>query len=205
MEPNELTVLEIQENGYQPLLDPERFNCWRKLIKVNSLVFQFIQTIKGNKTLKSIKSQQYWLNYPQKIIFPEVYQYFRKPLVTKVPDLVKNLIFFQHDDLIRCRGKLDKADLPFHNKFPLLFPRQQHLTKLLILHAHQTALHGGVSDTLCKLKENFWIPKGRQVVKSTIKLCYICKRLEGRPYQYPSPPPLPKERVEEARPFEIVG
>merc|ERR1712035_227070 len=55
------------------------------------------------------------------------------------------------------------------------------------------------------MRENFWIPKGRQGVKSTIKMCYTCKRLEGRPYQYPSPPPLPKERVEEARPFEIVG
>ena len=187
------------------MLDPERFNGWKKLIKVTSLVFQFLQKIKGNKTLKSIKPQQYWLNYLQKSSFPEVHQYFKKPQVTKVPDLVKNLNLFEHDDLIRCRGRIDQADLPFHTKFPLLLPRHQHLTKLLILHAHQITLHGGVSDTLCKMRENFWIPKGRQVVKSTIKMCYTCKRLEGRPYSYPSPPPLPKERVEEARPFEIIG
>ena len=205
VEPNELTVLEIQENGDKPLLDPERFNCWNKLIKVTSLVFQFIHKIKGNKTLKSIKPQQYWLTYLQNSSFPEVRQYFKKPQVTKVPDLVKNLNLFEHNELIRCRGRLDHADLPYHTKFPLLLPRHHHLTKLLILHAHQTTLHGGVSDTLCKIRENFWIPKGRQVVKSTIKSCYICKRLEGRPYQYPSPPPLPKERVEEARPFEIIG
>ena len=205
MEPSEVTVLKVQEADCQPLFDPQRYNSWKKLIKVTKLVLQFIQKIKGNKTLSVTSPQQYWLRYLQNSSFPGVLSYFKNPLSLKQPDLVKNLHLFEHENLIRCKGRIEQSDLPSHTKFPLILPRHHHLTKLLILHAHQETLHGGVNDTLCKVRENFWIPKGRQAVKTTIKSCYVCKRLEGKPYQYPSPPPLPKARVEDARPFENVG
>ena len=122
MEPTDVTVLEIHETNCQPLFDPQRCNSWKKLIKVTSLVFQFVHKIKGNKTLSDIKPQHYWLSYLQWDSFPEVHQYLKNPLNSKQPELVKNLNLFEHDKLIRCRGRLDRSDLSIHTKFPLCCP-----------------------------------------------------------------------------------
>ena len=47
--------------------------------------------------------------------------------------------------------------------------------------------------------------KGRQFVKKVIRKCFICKRLEGKPYSFPKTAPLPDFRVNEAPPFSRVG
>ena len=71
--------------------------------------------------------------------------------------------------------------------------------------AHSQSLHGGVRDTLCKIRESYWIPQGRQSVKLTLRKCYTCKVIEGQRCSYPSPPPLPQERVSDLTPFEVTG
>jgi len=55
------------------------------------------------------------------------------------------------------------------------------------------------------LRQRFWIPSARQVVKALLCKCVRCKRAAGRPYSRPEPLPLPSVRVKDARPFEITG
>jgi len=33
----------------------------------------------------------------------------------------------------------------------------------------------------------------------------VCKKVNGKPYQVPDPPPLIKERTQSAQPFEFTG
>ena len=204
MEPENVTVLEIHEKNCQPLFNPQKFNTWKKLIKIACLVFEFLNKVKGSNYLNIVKPQKYWVTYLQRSGFKEVHHYLEKTLVNPTPNLVKNLNLFEHDGLIKYRDKIDQTNLSYHTKFPLLLPKQHHLTKLIILNAHQITLHGEFKETL-ELKENFCIPRGCLVIESIIKLCYVYKRLESRPYQYPSPPPLRNERVEDSKPFEIIG
>ena len=42
-------------------------------------------------------------------------------------------------------------------------------------------------------------------MKKVLKQCKVCCRCEGSTYQLPNMPPLPKERVVEALPFEYTG
>ena len=49
---------------------------------------------------------------------------------------------------------------------------------------------------------DLWVSKGRQVVKSITSRCIKCKHYNGKPFVYPSPPPLPRERVTLDRPFK---
>ena len=35
--------------------------------------------------------------------------------------------------------------------------------------------------------------------------CVICRKVNGKPYTTPDPPPLPKVRVEDSRPFTVTG
>ena len=50
-------------------------------------------------------------------------------------------------------------------------------------------------DTLTELRTQFWVPCGRRAVKSAIAKCARCRRIEGRSFQVPPPPPLPESRV----------
>ena len=76
--------------------------------------------------------------------------------------------------------------------------------KLLVMHIHQQAKHGGVNITLTTLREKYWILKGRHIVKSILHLCVVCRTLEGLPYASPPPPELPACRVSDDPPFAYV-
>ncbi|XP_069178971.1 uncharacterized protein [Procambarus clarkii] len=107
---------------------------------------------------------------------------------------------------IKCRGPLQHADIDLEAKSPILLLHHHIISKLIVLHIpkHNT-LHGGILDTLTDLRQQFWLPQGRQTVKSIIKSCVIRRRNYARVCPYPGPPPLLKKRVVHIRPFETTG
>ena len=66
-------------------------------------------------------------------------------------------------------------------------------------------MHDGVKDTLCSLRENYWIARECQVVKREIHMCNVCRKLEGKPYASPDPAAVPDFRVSEEYPFSHTG
>ena len=66
-------------------------------------------------------------------------------------------------------------------------------------------MHSGVKAILTELRSQFWILKGRNVVKTILRRCTVCRRFEGNPYCAPPPPPLPSFCLEEALPFMHTG
>lgn len=76
---------------------------------------------------------------------------------------------------------------------------------MIIRDTHHKLHHGGVSSTVTALRQVYWIPTIRQRVKKQLRQCVICNKLSGKPYRPPDPPPLPKVRVEEAKPFTVTG
>ncbi len=71
--------------------------------------------------------------------------------------------------------------------------------------AHLQTLHGGVSLTMAKIREEFWIPKLRSIVKKVRKRCHGCKRFQVASLPAPPQGNLPKERSEGTIPFNIIG
>ena len=110
-----------------------------------------------------------------------------------------------NDGLLRCHGRLENANLGSISANPLLLPRKTTLTHLIIKNVHEQLLHSGVSHTLSQLRMLYWVPQGRAEVKHVIKQCTTCRRHEGPPYALPAMPPLPKERVNRAFPFQYTG
>lgn len=114
-------------------------------------------------------------------------------------------LFLDDHDLLRCKGRIQHPSLQYGSKHPVLLPKRHWFTKLVIKNSHHTTLHGGVGDTLVNIRKGFWIPQARQAGKSCIRKCIICKRYDGRTLQYPGPPSLPRERLQESKPFQTVG
>ena len=79
--------------------------------------------------------------------------------IGKAPELVKKVGLFLDEGFIRCKGRIDNAELSYPARFPFLLPKKHWFTKLIIEECHQQALHGGVQDTLCKLREHYGFHK----------------------------------------------
>ena len=107
--------------------------------------------------------------------------------------------------LWRCGGRLQNANLPYSTKHPILLPTKHRLTQLIIMRAHERVFHNGTKDTLNEIRSSYWIVKGQSVVRGVIHQCILCRRLEGRSYRVPGPPPLPEFRVKEDPPFSYTG
>ena len=88
---------------------------------------------------------------------------------------VKELgLFIGESGILRCQGRLDNSKLPFDMRNPALLPSKHYFTSLVIKEVHCRVMHSGVRMTLTTLREAFWVPRGREVVKRLIKQCFVC-------------------------------
>lgn len=109
------------------------------------------------------------------------------------------------DGVLRCHGSLANMVTDDIAQHPVLLPHQDPLTSLIIQDTHRRLHHAGVSHTLCHLRRNFWVIRGRKAATYEVKRCVTCRRLEGPAFTRPAAPPLPVERVSQSQPFDFVG
>lgn len=124
---------------------------------------------------------------------------------TKIPNIVRQLNLRLDKGLIRCQGRLKESNVSSETNCPLLMPANHHVTDLLIIYEHECIQHFGVHHVVTKLRQKWWVPSIRQVVRKILKKCVKCLRLKGKPYTTGPPPPLPECRVEDTDPFQNVG
>lgn len=74
--------------------------------------------------------------------------------------------------------------MPLQATYPILLPKENVLTYMLIKVVHINSMHGGNADALAYLKKNYWIPEGRQVVEKALKLCQRYRRCEAKALPY---------------------
>ena len=179
-------------------------------MRVSALVFRFIQNCRVSErerksTTLSVEEIQdatlKWIRNTQDTSFADLLnQDGRKP------SLVKQLKLYKDEGgLLRCKGRIDNAPVSDTAKYPYLLPTKHRFTTLVVMDAHENLLHSGVSSTVAHLRGKYWIPRIRQCVKSILRKCVICRRVVGKPYPIPDPPPLPKDRVQESVPFSVTG
>ncbi|XP_047998113.1 uncharacterized protein LOC125235557 [Leguminivora glycinivorella] len=133
-------------------------------------------------------------------------EYFPLEVEGKVTSLSLNLgVFKDIDELLRCKGRMKHADWSFDKRYPILIPKDSDFTNEIIMKTHQENKHVGVSHTLDKIRETYWIPQGRSQVQKILRKCSECMKHDGGPYKLPETPALPKERVNYSSPFTYVG
>ncbi len=109
------------------------------------------------------------------------------------------------DKLLVCKGRLENAELQLEAKSPIILPRENRFTQILILECHKRVHHGGGRSTLTKLSTKFWVVKGRQYVKKVLRSCLLCRKHEGKAFNPATSAALPEFRVTQAPPFSRVG
>ena len=106
--------------------------------------------------------------------------------------------------LLRVGGRLSNADIPEESKHPLVLPRKDHVTSLVIRHAHEQLGHAGRGHVLAKLREKYWIIGANSAVRQMISSCIPCRRYKAIPNEQKMAD-LPQDRVTPTPPFTYVG
>ena len=59
------------------------------------------------------------------------------------------------EGVLRVGGRLDKANIPFAVKHPVVLPNHSHVTKLVIQDYHDRVGHAGISHTWATTRQSF--------------------------------------------------
>jgi len=196
----------------EPILRIMKFSKLRKLYRVTAWVLRFVSNIrKQTRSFDSLSAEEifgaeiYWMKYVQRLKFDVELQHLKEKKALPTSSPIKDLApFIDEMGLLCVGGRLQKSELEYHQKHPYIIPRDDKFCELLIYSAHERVMHSGVRDTLVELREKFWIIKGRQLVKSVIGRCFICKVYNARKGAEVFAP-LPRDRIMESTPFDVIG
>jgi len=149
-------------------------------------------------------------------------QYFQKeilqcasngPITSKIKFLSP---FLDSDGILRVGGRLQQSLLGFHQRHPMLLPKNHprpksnddwqkgHFTRAVARHLHVTNLHAGPQLLLSLLRRQFWVPRGQALCSSIVRNCIRCHRHNPTPLTQIMGN-LPSPRVVPDFPFVKVG
>ena len=98
---------------------------------------------------------------------------------------VVNLQYFRlnSDGVIRCNGRLKYAEfLSYDARFPVILPRKNCVTRLIVRSCHEENNHSAVTNHLLSmLSRRFLVIAGQEVIKECTNHCMICKKNKAAP------------------------
>ena len=130
-------------------------------------------------------ARNYWVRREQK----EVPNGLKKPGWKLVKD--------ERTNILKCVGRIQ-------NYRPTYLEKGMFVQKL-VKHVHERMMHLGTASTMAAIREQWWIPKLRSLVKRAIRDCKICKVFATKPFQGAATGPLLTFRTEMRRPFQHKG
>ena len=200
-------------------IDSQRFSSVQKLLRTTVYCLRFLKRISRTKvavstlreinmcgavTLSELKcAQLLWEKSAQRAHFGEVFSALKNGSFHNLQSQLD--LHVDENGLLRCYGRLQKADLDLGAKMPILLPRNDYFTELIIRDIHGRLIHVGVGHTLAQIRQTYWIPQGRVEVRKVLKQCILCRKYGGGPFQLPKMPIWPKEHVSRSEPFQFTG
>jgi hypothetical protein len=105
--------------------------------------------------------------------------------------------------LLRVGGRLQQSALPHQTMHQMILPPNHHFTKFVVSE-HTRLLHAGPQLLTASLRERYWIPRIRNLVKTLTHQCLTCYRFKVQASQQLMGE-LTSTRVQESRPFLTTG
>lgn len=111
---------------------------------------------------------------------------------------IRTLLPYVDDErVMRLYGRTDATDaryLPASAKRPILLPTHHRLTELIVKFHHAKMGHQFEDGTICAIRQTFWVPNLRKLVRGVKSRCNVCKFRAALP-QPPVAGQLPEDRV----------
>lgn len=179
--------------GLHKIVTPDNYSSLERLLAVTAYVQRFINNLKQcqqSRTTGPLTPAEFntarlkWIKTCQEQIFASEISTLKSQHgakhSNKTSPLIRRLrLFLDRDGFVRCGGRIHNAPLSDIARFPYLLPQKHTVTKLLIYSLHKSLFHGGVNCTLTALRQQYWVPSGRQYIKGLLRHCITCKRHHG--------------------------
>ncbi|KAL1266975.1 hypothetical protein QQF64_002650 [Cirrhinus molitorella] len=142
-------------------------------------------------------AETYILQTVQKESFPEELQRLKmgkdlphnSRLLTLAPE------YDEVTDLIRVGGRLRRAEtLDPATKHPVVLDAKHPAVKLLLQDYDKRLCHSGPNRVFAEVRRQFWVLRGREVIRSLQHACMECQRLRAKP-SVPKMADLPLARL----------
>ena len=114
----------------------------------------------------------------QSIHFSDIIDFFenRNIVVNRIPNLVTQLNLYVDDrNIIRVKSKFNNLS------HPILLPYNSRLTELIVNNVHIQFSHAGIYTVLREIRKEFWILRGFSTVRSILKRCIACRKINQSP------------------------
>lgn len=85
--------------------------------------------------------------------------------------------FLDDEGIIRVGGRLENSSLKYGQRHPILLPRSDHITRLIIEYEHQRQLHTGILGTLNAVRQRYWPIDGKSLTCHVVRKCMRCFRV----------------------------
>jgi hypothetical protein len=88
--------------------------------------------------------------------------------------------FIDKEGLLRVGGRLRHSTLPYQTLHQMILPANHHFSKLVVSAEHIRPRHAGPQLLIASLREKYWIPRIKNVVKAVIHQCLTCYKLKAQ-------------------------
>ena len=166
------------------VLNVHRFSDYNKLIRSTAFVLKMVKTLKQKKQERPNKlyidlsniyeAKELWFKKVQCDSFSEeLHQLLSSKHISKSSSLYQLSPFVDEKGIIRMKGRI-----PGYN--PIILDPNHRFTFLMVHWYHEVNLHNGVESVVNQLREQFWIPKCRTLVKKVFNRCVKCKIMKPK-------------------------
>ena len=174
-------------------LEPTRFSSWTRLVRLQSRVWRVVYNMRNPKD--RVNGQELLpeeiedageeiISRAQLEALPEEYEaLLRGKEIPKKSSLSKLCPWLDDQGVIRYEGRLQFAEcLPYDVRFPVILPRGQWVTKLIVKYYHELSNHSaGTNFVLLQISGRFWIVAAREEIRAWENECNECKRRRNKP------------------------
>ena len=113
--------------------------------------------------------------------------------------------FIDEKGIVRVGGRLKNSNLSREENHPVILPKRNQVSEMIVRWSHQQVGHGARGMTLNHLRSSgIWIISANALVRHVIHKCVVCRKLRGK-MGFQKMADLPPERCTQAPPFTYCG
>ena len=167
----------------EPLLNLEKYNSWKKVLRITAYVFRFINNLR-NAIHNEKKDANYYGNVTHSEIDVAERHWIRYAQIENIYDTksVEKLVPFEDNfGIKRVTARIEQSEIfDQDRKHPIILHSKSRVAELIIADIHRKMCHPGHNQVIAESRRRFWIINVRRLAKSIGHRCIICKRWRGK-------------------------
>ena len=175
----------------------QRFSSFNTLVRAIALLIHIARSHKPSNNMDKCegwhkcdksrtpdelcKAKEVIIRAVQKRAFAKEFKSLKTNKPVPLNSNIRHLSPVLHNNLICVGGRLKNANLDIGEKSPIILPKDDQVSLLLVRHHHVQVKHQGRHLTEGAVRgAGLWILGGKRLINSTLQRCVTCRRLKGK-------------------------